>query len=115
MQIFVHPLGIMQQGKALTSIKKQRAAVPLDQGTEPMLTQSTGNGANRIFTQNGYSILHLPLRHSLLLTAGILGKFRDAHLLQNGEQRAKLGKAGLKQVQTHKTGKPEPVLMMEVG
>jgi hypothetical protein len=51
----------------------------------------------------------------ILFAAGIFRKLRHTHLLQNGKQRAKLGKAGLKQVQTDKTGKPEPVLMMEVG
>src|ERR1039457_6271809 len=39
----------------------------------------------------------------------------DSQLVQDGHHRAPVGKSGLQQVQTDKTGEPEPVRVMEMG
>ena len=56
-KIFIHPLGIVKQRKTLTGVKQQRSILPFNQGTEPVLSQCTGDRADCIFAQDGYSVV----------------------------------------------------------
>jgi hypothetical protein len=49
------------------------------------------------------------------ITAWVVWEAWHTHLLQDIEQRAKLGEAGLEKIQADEAGEPEPVGRVEVG